>query len=244
MKVIVQTLDRKTVDVNVEENVTLSDLKNSIQEVMNHPADQMSVIFNGKKLSEYLIVDGTKIVLMKHKPKPTTQSTVLPTQTQTPDQNSVQPSDVSEQPTPDDVTQQSAQSSQQAQSSQPSQVNMMTAFNQALQNPQVLMQLLMSNPQFAQLAQQNPNAVQQLINNPNFLNSIQMFGDEDDDEDPLYEKYFDSEVQLTEEQKAEVNEITNMGFGSYEDTLQFYVAYGYSKDATVNALLDEKFKDD
>ena len=52
MKVIVKTLDRNVVDVTVEDDSTLFDLKKSIQEIKNHPAEQMTIIFQGKKLEE------------------------------------------------------------------------------------------------------------------------------------------------------------------------------------------------
>jgi len=262
MKVIVKTLDRNVVDVTVEDDSTLFDLKKSIQEIKNHPAEQMTIIFQGKKLeendkklSEYLIVDGASIVLMMTKPKPTvpttpivststtstasTASTVL-SQVGTETQNAS--TDVSNELTT------VSEPSTSATTSSPllpgmNPVNMGGSLNQFLQqNPQLLMQMLMSNPQIAQMAP-NQNALMQLINDPNFLNSIIQEGDEFEDDDPMYEKIFEGDVQLTVEQKKEVDEIINMGFGTYEDTIQLYVAYGYNKDATVNALLDDKFTD-
>lgn len=262
MKVIIKTLDRNVVDVTVEDDSTLFDLKKSIQEIKNHPAEQMTIIFQGKKLeendkklSEYLIVDGASIVLMMTKPKPTvpttpivsttTVSTTVSTQVGTETQNAS--TDVSNESTTVSEPSTSATSATSVTSSPllpgMNPANMGGSLNQFLQqNPQLLMQMLMSNPQIAQMAP-NQNALMQLINDPNFLNSIIQEGDEFEDDDPMYEKIFEGDVQLTVEQKKEVDEIINMGFGTYEDTIQLYVAYGYNKDATVNALLDDKFKD-
>ena len=263
MKVLIQTLDRNIVDVTVEDSGTVLDLKNSIHEVKNHPIDQMTIIFNGKKLddnnkalSDYAVVDGTRVVLMLHKQKPATSTVTLPTIPSTvPTLTPVSPT----QETPEQVS--DPVDSDDLASLTPSvpsvslpSSNVATAsgtpigsFSQMFQqNPQLLAQLLMSNPQISQMAQENPEAFAQIMNDPNFLsNIIQMgegFEEEYDDEDEqLYEKIFQGDAGLTEEQKKEVEVITNMGLGSYEDTIQLYVAYGHNKDATVNALLDEKF---
>src|SRR3990170_577655 len=76
MKLTVQTLDQKTFEVTIDEKETLHTLKNEIGKLKDHPSDQLKLIFNGavldnndKKLSEYKIIDGTKIVLLLQKTK-------------------------------------------------------------------------------------------------------------------------------------------------------------------------------
>ena len=105
------------------------------------------------------------------------------------------------------------------------------------------MQLMLANPQIQQLYQQNPQAVQQLFSDPNFLTSLMQVGGEVQEDDEMYNKVFDGDIPLTEEQKSEVEEIVSMGFGTFEDAVQYYIAYDCNKEQTINALLNEKFED-
>jgi len=239
MKVIVKALDKTIVDVSFEdtETPTIQDLKNKLQVIKNHPVEQMLIIYNGqklledgKKLSEYGIKDGTSVVLMMTKAKPTP-----------PPVPASVPIPVSQQPQSEPTAQPAVQPT-----AQPAGGAHANFANILQQNPQQFLQMLMSNPQIAAMAQQNPAAFAQILADPNFLNNIVQVGEgmEGDEEDPMYEKVFEGDVELTDAQKKEVEEIVAMGFGSFEDTVQYYVALGYNKDATVNALLDNKFNDD
>jgi hypothetical protein len=236
MKVVIQTLDRVTVNIDINDDSSLMDLKVKIADIKNHPFDQMSIIYlgkkledNNKKLSEYSINDDTRLILVMHKNKPVEVKQV-----------EVEPPKVIEQSQPEQVSDEVFTPTEEENESM-----FPTTIGQLLQqNPQALMGLLMSNPQFAQLSQQYPNELQQIINDPSFLNSpIQIEGIEDEEEDPMYEKVFTGQLQLTDIQKKDVEDLISSGFGTYEDIIQMYVAMDYNKDATANALLDEKFND-
>jgi len=60
---------------------------------------------------------------------------------------------------------------------------------------------------------------------------------------PTQNDYYPEQLGFTPEQKQDLKEIMDAGFGSYNDAVQYYVAFGYDKNATVNALLDNKFND-
>ena len=107
------------------------------------------------------------------------------------------------------------------------------------QNPQMLIQLLMASPQIQQMSQQNPEVFQQIINDPSLINNIMQLTQTMQQDEQMYNKVFDGDINLTEEQKAEVEEIVSMGFGVYEDVVQYYIAFDYNKEMTVNHLLNE-----
>jgi hypothetical protein len=76
MKVVIQTLNRVTVNIDINDDLSLMDLKVKIADIKNHPFDQMSIIYlgkkledNNKKLSEYSINDDTRLILVMHKNK-------------------------------------------------------------------------------------------------------------------------------------------------------------------------------
>lgn len=48
------------------------------------------------------------------------------------------------------------------------------------------------------------------------------------------------QVELTDEQQAEVNEIVEMGMGTYNDVVQYYKAAECNKEMTINMLLDNR----
>jgi len=233
MKLILQTVDKTTFEVEVPDDGTLQDLRNQISTVKNHPVDQMKLIYNGsildnnaKKLTEYKLVEGTKLVVLLQKAKVETKQPVKPEEPKVPmEQN---PTDESINPEAD-------------QDDQPPQQNMVGQFaNLVQQNPEAFMQLLMSDPFISQIAQQNPQFFAQVISDPNFVNNLVQA--EPTEEDTMYEKFFEGEIKLTDEQKKDVNEIVAMGF-PFEDVIQYYVAYDNNKEMALNALFNEKFGD-
>lgn len=79
MKVIIQTLDKVCVDVIFEEsqsNPTVMNLRTKLQEIKNHPVNQMRLIFSGQELTDndkllvdYGITNGSRVVLLLQKNK-------------------------------------------------------------------------------------------------------------------------------------------------------------------------------
>lgn len=266
MKVTIQTIDRKCVDIEFDDSVdppTISDLKQKISEVKNHPVDQIKLIFeakvlddDNKLLSDYKITNGKKIVAMLQKPKDATPEVKKPELEKIVEPVKV-PEKVPDQPTSLPPIQQVNVSDWQNSTIQPdsdplpfnfdsstgSNVggNMNTMFTQLIQqNPQFFVQMLMSDPQIQQIAQQNPQGFAQFISDPNFLNNVMQHTDEDynEEDEQMYQNFFGGQINLTDAEKLEVEEIVNMGLGTFEDTLQYYVAMNRDKEATVNALLD------
>lgn len=118
-------------------------------------------------------------------------------------------------------------------------------------NQEELLQLLMSNPQMQTLLQQRPGITAQMLTDPAFINGFaqqmsQVMNGEYNDGEDYYDDYDNNMLNLdvTPEQKKEIQDMVTEGFGSFEDVVQYYVAFGYDKNATVNALLDNKFNDD
>lgn len=239
MKLIIQMIDKSTFDVTVPNDGTVQDIKNQISVTKNHPIDQMKIIYNGsildnaKKLSEYNLTDETKIVVLLQKAKVITKESV-----KQPIQNDDDVDDVDDDVDNDDDVDETAQPT----------INQIVGMLQ--QNPQALMQLLMADPIIQQVAQQNPNFLAQLINDPNFINNLvheeHIEGDEEyveeDQTNGVYEKFFEGEIILTDNQKQEVNDIVAMGF-PFEDVIPFYVACDHNKEQAINALFKEKFGD-
>ncbi|ARF11630.1 ubiquitin family protein [Klosneuvirus KNV1] len=232
MKLILQTVDKTTFEVEVPDDGTLQDLRNQISAVKNHPVDQLKLIYNGsilndnaKKLTEYKLVDGTKLVVLLQKAKVETKQSAKPEEPKVP----------MEQKPVDQTTEPEAN-----QNEQPSQ-NMVGQFaNLVQQDPEAFMQLLMNDPFISQIAQQNPQFFAQVISDPNFINNLVQV--EPTEEDTMYEKFFEGEIKLTDDQKKDVNEIVAMGF-PFEDVIQYYVAYDNNKEMALNALFNEKFGD-
>ena len=232
MKLILQTVDKTTFEGEVPDDGTLQDLRNQISAVKNHPVDQLKLIYNGsilndnaKKLTEYKLVDGTKLVVLLQKAKVETKQSAKPEEPKVP----------MEQKPVDQTTEPEAN-----QNEQPSQ-NMVGQFaNLVQQDPEAFMQLLMNDPFISQIAQQNPQFFAQVISDPNFINNLVQV--EPTEEDTMYEKFFEGEIKLTDDQKKDVNEIVAMGF-PFEDVIQYYVAYDNNKEMALNALFNEKFGD-
>jgi len=224
---------------------------------------------NQKKLSDCNIQDGSKVVVLLQKTKPiaqptTTNQTQQQTETQqtNPEQSKHQEKETNKVTVDDDKEENNDSNPDQEQTKQNNDIQSnptQNLFNLAAQhantdnnnaehgagglsgilqqNPQMLMQLLMMmSPQVQQIAQQHPEEFNQLMNDPNLLNNIMHAGQEDE----LYNKVFEGDVQLTEDQKKEVNEIVEMGFGTYEDAVQYYIALDYNKEATINAILNDQ----
>lgn len=232
MKLILQTIDKNTFEVTVPDDGTLQDLKNQISTIKNHPTEQLKLIYNGaildnntKKLTEYNLVDNTKIVVLLQKSK----AEVKPPKADEPK--------VQEEPKP--VQPSSTDANEDDETGQPGTVlNQFT--NMINQNPEAFMQLLMSDPFISQVAQQNPQGFMQVISDPNFINNILQA--EPSEEDSMYDRFFDGEIQLTDTQKQDVNDIVAMGF-PFEDVIQYYIAYDHNKEMTINALFSERFGD-
>lgn len=233
MKLLVQTVDKTTFDVEVQEDGTLQDLRNQISAVKNHPSDQMKLIYNGsildnnaKKLSEYKLVEGTKLVILFQKAKVEQKQPAKQTEPKAPEEKPVEKP--GEQPTGSE------------QEAQPG--NMAGQFaNMAQQNPEAFMQMLANDPFLGQIIQQNPQFMMQFIGDPNFLNNL--IQAEPTEEDAMYEKFFDGEIQLNDAQKKEVQEIMTMSGCPFAEVIQYYEAYDHNKEMTLNALFNEKFGD-
>ena len=258
MKLTVQTLNQQTFDVTIDDNTTLQDLKNEIGKVKEHQPDQMKIIFNGavldnneKKLTEYKVVDGTKVVLLLQKTKVKPVSTVTPTPSPSAVTTSVAPTSIPATDVPaTDVpaTGEPATGAPATGAPATGAPNMAQTFGAILQqNPQAFMQILMTDPYINQMAQANPQLFAQMLNDPNFMNNLLATGEElmqaGGEDEALYEKVFSGKVDLTNEQKKEVQDIVEMGF-PFEEVIQLYVAYGHNKELTVNALFDDQLNDD
>ena len=241
MKVIAQTLGRECIDVIFDQpNPTVGDLKQKLQDIKKHPAEQIKVIFSGeqltdnnKLLSDYEIKDGTKVVILLQKLK-----SAIPTP---------------EIKTPEPVQQQPIQQPNINLPNTGNWQNMIQSLTQAMNfaSPAIASDNdLQSNgfptlddfpqemtPELSQMLQNQSS----MLSNPEFMQYMnQMVSGMNDDD------YLDSDVEafgLTQEQKQDLEEIMATGFGSYDEIIQYYVAFGYDKNATVNALLDNKFND-
>lgn len=238
MKLILQTVDKSTFDVEVPDDGTVQDLRNQISATKNHPVDQMKLIYNGsildnnaKKLSEYKLVEGTKLVVLLQKAKSETKHQVQP----------IEPVETKKENHFAIIDEPHTQINQETNPEGQPQQNMIGQFaNLVQQNPEAFMQLLMTDPFISQVAQQNPQFFAQVVSDPNFVNNLMQT--EPTEEDSMYEKFFDGEIKLTDDQKKDVNEIVAMGF-SFEDVIQYYIAYDNNKEMALNALFDEKFGD-
>jgi len=252
MKLTVQTLDQKTFDVTIDENASLQTLRDEIGKIKDHPSDQLKLIYNGavldkneKKLSEYKVVDGTKIILLlqKTKPKPVAPAAKVEEKKEPAPNPVQQPADAA--PAVPVAPAAPGAAVPAAPGAVPQMAGVFGAILQ--QNPQAFMQLLMADPYINQLAQANPQMFAQMIGDPNFMQNVMAAGEglmaQGGEDETLYEKMFEGEVKLSVEQKKEVQDIVDMGF-QFEEVIQLYVAYGHSKELTVNALFDEQLNDD
>ncbi|QKF93689.1 ubiquitin protein [Fadolivirus algeromassiliense] len=254
MKLVLQTLDKKTFDVEVDDNATLGDLKKKVEELKNHPIAQIKLIFSGavlnendKKLTDYKLVNDSRVIVLlspkpatsQAQPAPQAASNVQPAPstnsvtTQTPAQN--QFGNVPSQP-PVNLFDMAANAANNAQAGAGGAQGLQQTLTQMLaSNPQILMQMLMSNPQIAQFAGQNPQAFLQMVSNPDFLNNIVEVGDQYE-EASEFEGMYDN---LTDDQKKDVDEMINMGF-DFNDIIQYYCLNDHNKEATINILLNQQ----
>lgn len=271
MKLVLQTLDKQTFEVIVEDSATLLDLRKQFEAVKNHPADQLKLIFSGavltddtKLLTDYKLVEGSKIVVLLQKPKPTPVATPTPTVNTVSSTTSTTSATTGSNATTDAATEQPSTSTEQSSTStsttpanaNPTPFNLFTAAAaqgaatgipagaQGIQqmltqlltsNPQILMQMLMTDPQMAQTAQQNPQAFLQMLNNPEFLNSLVQFG-EDMGEVSEFEGVYE---ELTDDQKKDIDEMVEMGF-DFNDIVQYYCLNDHNKEITMNILLNQQ----
>ena len=239
MKLIIQTVDKATFEVDVLDNGTLQDLRTQISTIKNHPSDQIKLIYDGavlsdntKKLSEYKLTDGAKLVILMQKPKAAPKQPEKPVEEKKVVEDKFLESEMQNVQDPVQIPQMPQM---------PQIPGMPGQFaNMAQQDPEGFMQMLMTDPFISQIAQQNPQFFAQVINDPNFLNNLVQA--EPTEEDAMYEIVFDGEIQLTDEQKKDVNEIITMGF-PFEDVIQYYIAYDHNKEMALNALFSEKFGD-
>jgi uncharacterized ubiquitin-like protein YukD len=241
MKVIVTTLNKETNEFDFDDNTTVMDLKIQISEAKSRSVDTIRLIFNSavldnnKKLSECGVKDGQKIIMIGDKPKPQAAQTPAPSVTPAPAPSVPQPTESSE---PFNMF--APQPAQPTASSEPkSQQEIMTDALQ--QNPEMFIQMLMANPQIQTMAQQNPQEFMQMISDPEFMSKVMQAGAEMEDDEEMYNKVFQggAQLQLSEEDKLVVDEIANMGFGTYEDAVQYYFAYEKNKDAAISALAND-----
>lgn len=230
MRLIIKALSNKPFEMSIDDNSTLLDLKKKIEVYKNtdepeksFPAEKMCIIFNGKqlpdnnkKVTEYDIVNDSHIVFLILKDKPT-QTPPSPTQPVA----SVQPAP--QQPPPA------------AQLPILPQINPQQG-NQALQ--QLLMQF-MTSPNAHQI---NPATLGQSLNNQALTNFLQNLGNLQEEDDPLFDKVFDGDLELSQEEKSDVDEIMKMGF-QYEDAVQYYIAFDRNKEAAITALYNETLDD-
>ncbi|ARF09684.1 ubiquitin family protein [Indivirus ILV1] len=259
MLIKIKTLKGEMTELEVPDDYTLLNLKTKLSEIKSHSIEHINIIYNGvilnpdtKTLKELSLTSGVTVVLLVKPPKTQvveqSQQPVIPIQPQQPVQPTQQHQPVI-QNIPQgnnlfDMAQQALNDTQ----GQP--MNMHQAFTSALQqNPQLFMQMIMQDPVIQQMAQANPNAFQQMVTDPNFINNViqasEQMGeyDEDGDDEATYQEYVGGQTNmnnLTESQKQDVDDIVNMGLGPYEVVLQYYVAFGYSKETTANHLLNEQ----
>ena len=230
MIINLKTLSQEEFSVELPEDASVYDLKQSISEIKVHPADNIRIIFNGKvldtnemKLKEFEVKHGSTLVILlqKNKPKPqvkeekkeetTSWATIQPT-VQPPIQTPIQP------PT------------------QP--INTHQMFSNILQNhPQEFMQLLLSNPEMQTIYNQDPNAFMNLLSGPNFINSVVQVGEQLENLN-LNNQVLEADIDLNDNEKQEVNDLVNMGF-RYDDVIQYYMALEKNKELTAHALMNE-----
>lgn len=231
MKVFAQTTDAKCDELKFDqENPTVGDLRQALHVTRNHPVELILMVFCGqqllddaKTLSSHKITDGSKVIIVLKKPKAVPQPIVQPV---------VQP-----------TVQPSVQSVQQVQQQVLNQVDgMIAALSGSLQNDlnrmteeerNDLMTEFNGSPEGQELAR--------LMQNPEFANMADNVGFMGSFPTTDYLSQDVARFGLTQEHKADLEELIEAGFGSYQDILQYYVAFGYDKNATVNALLDGGF---
>lgn len=240
MKITIQTLDKKTVDVEINEDQSIVDLKKEIEKVKNHPYDQMKLIFNGavleddhKSLQNYNIVNESKIILLMQKKKavpPPAPETSSPTTTDQPNNTTpiIAPAPQIP-PLPSSLMGSSPLVV-------PITLPTLPVDGQpgALSMAQILTGLLQQNPTMAQqLMTQSGQSFEGLVG------QLEQLASEIEQEEQLYSKVFSGDIGLNDNEKLEVEEIVSMGLGSFEDVVQFYQACDKNKEQTINMLLND-----
>jgi hypothetical protein len=253
MKISVKTLNQEKLEIEVPDDGVLLDVKNQISTIKNCSIEMIKIIFNGsvldqnsKKLSEYKIIDGTTLVTLLQKPKKTDDNKENNTPTTTSATTSATTPTINQQPqeqpppTPIGATN----------NSQIPIGNLHGApigGDTTQNNQNMLTQILLSHPQISQMAQQYPQQFNQILNNPNFMNQLMQMGGGTDgniyEEDDYINENFEGEVKLTLEEKKDIDELVSMGF-SFEDSVQYYMAYEKNKDLAANALVEARLEDD
>lgn len=207
MKIVAQTLDQTLYDVDFgsNDNPTLADLKDKVQEMSGFPVSR--VVCSGAEvkgdttlLSSVNIKEGTKVVVVLQRNKTAVEKKAPSISFQPPNANSAT---VTMTPSTFSVT--------------PS-----------------------NTPPVANSA---PIPVQEYFGpvptNIDFGKLISEYGAHLGQMDGDYDEGFFGD--LTEEQRKDVEEIVNMGMGSYDDVLQYYIACDCNKELTVNNIMDSNF---
>jgi hypothetical protein len=119
-----------------------------------------------------------------------------------------------------------------------------SAFGQLLmQNPQMIMQLLMQDPTIQQLSQENPQAVQDLLTNPNLLQQLMNVvpgGSSNDTGGPLIPGAIPGTqvIQLTEDEKLEIDQLVGLGV-NFQEALYYYESCGRDVNAAANLIFQD-----
>ncbi len=121
----------------------------------------------------------------------------------------------------------------------PGPANMGNMFRQQMQqNPELFLQVLLSNPQIQQFAAQDPEAFQQMINDPNFLQQVMGVGammdgaegEEDNDH---------AVIQFTKAEKEELDDLVAMSSLSINEVVQYYLVCDRNKELAANMIMNE-----
>jgi hypothetical protein len=235
MKVTIQTLDKKTVDVEIDADKTIGDLKKEIEKVKDHPHDLMKLIFNGavlednnKSLQNYGVVSESKLILLMQKKKAVEQP--IAETTKTTESAPIVSSASQIPPLP------AMPSSLMGSSPLVIPLTLPASGQQgSLSMAQIFTGLLQQNPQMAQqLTAQTGQSFEGLVG------QLEQLASEIEQEEQLYNKVFSGgDISLADNEKLEVEEIVSMGLGSFEDVVQFYQACDKNKEQTINMLLND-----
>lgn len=214
MKVIAETLDKKLFDVDFgsNENPTLRDLKDKVQEMSGFPVSR--VVYSGAELkgdttllSSVNVKEGVKVIVILQKTKNTVEKKEPSISFQPPNANSAT------------VTM------------TPSSFSVTPSNSVPIPNSMAIPVQEFFGP--------GSNSGTFDSSNFDFGKLISEYGAQLEQLDGTFDEgFFDD---LTEEQKKDVEEIVNMGMGTYDDVLQFYIACDYNKELTVNNLMDSTF---
>ena len=232
MKVLVRTLKGDSLNITIVDNSSVYDLKKSISDLIQHSPDLMKLIFSGKvleendkKLSDYNVIDGSSLVAYLQK---VNQPTVNPIPHQT-NKSSIDDNIVHDQ----------------AENNIPENNIFQMFSNLIQQNPQEFLQTILNDPGINQLYQNNPTGFMQILNDPSYIQNVLHIGqqmdlqnNEEGNEDGANEENMSVQIDLTENEMNDVNELVTMGF-SFEDCVQYYIAFDKNKELAINALMND-----